>query len=187
MDAATDFSVFVRRPSEGVAAMDLVVDGVWCGACIVTIEKGLAHEPGVRGARVNLASKRVTVEWDEGALTPAQILDKLDSLGYPAYPFSSPVADSLEAAEERPPAALPRRRRLRRHERDAALRRSVGGRGQRRQQRDARSVPLVLGAGRDSQRRLCGRAVLRERVPRASPALRSTWTCRSPSASCCRC
>ena len=101
MDQATDLSVFVRHPSDGVAAMDLVVDGVHCGACIVTIEKGLTHEPGVRGARVNLASKRVTIEWDEGALSPAQLLRKLDALGYPAYPFAAPMVDSLEAAEER--------------------------------------------------------------------------------------
>jgi len=101
VDQATDLSVFVRNPTEGVSAMDLVVDGVHCGACIVTIEKGLANEPGVRGARVNLASKRVTIEWDDGALSPAQILKKLDALGYPAYPFAAPMVDSLEAAEER--------------------------------------------------------------------------------------
>ena len=81
--------------------MDLVVDGVYCGACIVTIEKGLKREPGIRGARVNLASKRVTVEWDDGALPPSEILRKLDQLGYPAYPFAAPVVDSLEAEEEK--------------------------------------------------------------------------------------
>jgi len=81
--------------------MDLVVEGVHCGACISTIEKGLGRENGVRGARVNLASKRVTVEWDEGALAPEAILDRLSGLGYPAYPFAAAAADSVEAAEER--------------------------------------------------------------------------------------
>ncbi len=93
--------MFVRHPAEGVAAMDLVVEGVHCGACITTIEKGLARESGVRGARVNLASKRVTVEWDEGALEPAAILDRLGGLGYPAYPFASATVDSVEAVEEK--------------------------------------------------------------------------------------
>jgi Cu2+-exporting ATPase len=96
-----DLSVFVRHPAEGVAAMDLVVEGVHCGACISTIEKGLGRENGVRGARVNLASKRVTVEWDEGALAPEAILDRLSGLGYPAYPFAARTADSVEAAEEK--------------------------------------------------------------------------------------
>ena len=64
----------MRRPLEGVAAMDLVVEGVHCGACISAIEKGLGKQAGVRGARVNLASKRVTVEWSEGALEPPEML-----------------------------------------------------------------------------------------------------------------
>jgi len=94
---AQDLSHFVRHPAEGVAAMDLVVEGVHCGACIVTIEKGLARESGVRGARVNLASKRVTVEWSDGALKPEAILDRLSSLGYPAFPFAAASLDNVEA------------------------------------------------------------------------------------------
>ena len=101
MTAAQDLSVYVRRPQEGVEAMDLVVDGVYCGACIVTIEKGLSREEGVRGARVNLASKRVTVEWEEGALEPPAIIEKLEALGYPAYPFAAETAGSPEFEAER--------------------------------------------------------------------------------------
>ena len=101
MADAQDLSLFVRHPSEGVAAMDLVVDGVYCGACIATIEKGLRRQDGVRGARVNLASKRVTVEWNEGALDPPVILERLDALGYPAFPFASNTLDSVELQAEK--------------------------------------------------------------------------------------
>ena len=101
MTEVQDLSHFVRRPAEGVAAMDLVVNGVYCGACIVTIEKGLGKQVGIRGARVNLANKRVTVEWDEGALEPPVILARLEALGYPAFPFTAEAADSVELMEER--------------------------------------------------------------------------------------
>ena len=101
MAEAQDLSHFVRRPADGVAAMDLVVDGVYCGACIVTIEKGLRKQAGIRGARVNLASRRVTVEWNEGALDPPVILERLEALGYPAYPFAPETADSVEIQAER--------------------------------------------------------------------------------------
>jgi P-type Cu2+ transporter len=101
MADAQDLSLFVRHPSEGVAAMDLVVDGVYCGACIATIEKGLSRQDGVRGARVNLASKRVTVEWNEGAIDPPVILERLDALGYPAFPFASNAVDSVELQAEK--------------------------------------------------------------------------------------
>ncbi len=98
---AQDLSHFVRRTADGAAAMDLVVDGVYCGACIATIEKGLRREAGVRGARVNLASKRVTVEWSEGSLDPPVILQRLEALGYPAYPFAAETLDSVEIQAER--------------------------------------------------------------------------------------
>jgi Cu2+-exporting ATPase len=101
MMAAQDLSLFVRRPADGVAAMDLVVDGVYCGACIVTIEKGLRRQAGVRGARVNLASRRVTVEWNDGALDPPVILERLEALGYPAYPFAADKAVSVETQAEK--------------------------------------------------------------------------------------
>ena len=100
MTAAQDLSLFVRRPLDGVAAMDLVVEGVHCGACISAIEKGLGKQAGVRGARVNLASKRVTVEWNEGALEPPAILERLEALGYPAHPFAAATVDSVEKAAE---------------------------------------------------------------------------------------
>ncbi len=101
MAEAKDISHFVRRPADGVAAMDLVVDGVYCGACIATIEKGLRRQAGVRGARVNLASRRVTVEWNEGALDPPVILDRLEALGYPAYPFAAETVDGVEIQTEK--------------------------------------------------------------------------------------
>jgi P-type Cu2+ transporter len=100
MAEAQDLSIFVRRPVEGIAAMDLVVDGVHCGACIATIEKGLKREAGVRGARVNLASKRVTVEWNDGALEPPAILERLETLGYPAHPLAAQGVDNDDRAEK---------------------------------------------------------------------------------------
>ncbi len=101
MTEAQDLSLFVRHPSDGVAAMDLVVDGVTCGACIVAIEKGLRRQEGVRGARVNLASRRVTVEWNDGALDPPAILERLEALGYPAFPFAADAVDSVETQSEK--------------------------------------------------------------------------------------
>jgi Cu2+-exporting ATPase len=101
MPTAADLDEFVRHPVEGVSSMDLVVEGVHCGACVATIEKGFKAEKGVRGARVNLASKRVTVEWDDGAASPQTILTRLEALGYPAYPFATERRDSVEAAAER--------------------------------------------------------------------------------------
>jgi Cu2+-exporting ATPase len=101
MSDTLDLAPFVQHPSEGVSAIDLVVEGVHCGSCVATIEKGFSSEKGVREARVNLASKRVTVAWDDGAQTPQAILDRLTALGYPAYPFATDRLGAMEAATER--------------------------------------------------------------------------------------
>ncbi len=163
--------------------MDLVVNGVYCGACIVTIEKGLGRQAGVRGARVNLANKRVTVEWNDGALEPPAILERLEALGYPAFPFTAEARRQRRGSGGEAPSALPRRRRVRRDERHAALGLALGGRRERSQFRDPRPVPLALGAGRAALRGLRRHAVLRERRALDPRRARSTWTCRSRSAS----
>jgi P-type Cu2+ transporter len=96
-----DLSHFVRHLDNGGAAMDLAVEGIRCAGCMTTIENGLARHAGVIGARVNLALKRVTVEWNEAATGPEAVLDRLHALGFKAYPFSPVATDTAEAREER--------------------------------------------------------------------------------------
>lgn len=101
MIEARDFSVFVRKAENGHAAMDLAVEGIHCAACMRAIEKGLGAEPGIAGARVNLANKRVTVEWEPDKTSPDRILDTMDAIGFKAYPFSLDRAEDNEAREEK--------------------------------------------------------------------------------------
>ncbi len=96
-----DLSLFVTHGANGAASMDLAVEGIRCAGCMATIEKGLAREAGVIGARVNLALKRVTVEWRDGATRPEAVVDRLTALGFKAYPFSPAAASSSEASEEK--------------------------------------------------------------------------------------
>ncbi|MCA0406560.1 MAG: cation transporter, partial [Proteobacteria bacterium] len=99
--AARDFSVFVRPGTDGAATMDLAVEGIHCAACMRAIEKGLSSEPGIKGARVNLANRRVSVEWEPSLASPERILDKMQAIGFPAYPFSINAAEDQERREEK--------------------------------------------------------------------------------------
>lgn len=101
MTGGRDLSVFVRSGADGRAAMDLAVEDIHCAACMRAIEKGLGKEPGIVGARVNLANKRVTVEWEAGRTTPNRIIDRLEAIGYRAYPFSANAGEGIERAEEK--------------------------------------------------------------------------------------
>lgn len=99
--AAQDLSVFVRHRHDGIASMELAVDGIRCAGCMQAIEGGLAREPAILGARVNLALKRVSVEWREALLRPEAVVEQLAALGFKAYPFAPERQEEGAASEER--------------------------------------------------------------------------------------
>ncbi|MGO8798160.1 MAG: heavy metal translocating P-type ATPase [Roseiarcus sp.] len=101
MTAGVDLSSFVRHHDDGTARLDLAVDGVTCAACIGDIEGALARLPGLLRARLNYTTRRLTVEWAEGTLDPARVLERLSGIGYRAYPFAADVAEDAEAAQAR--------------------------------------------------------------------------------------
>lgn len=60
----------------------LQVTGMTCAACSTRIEKGLNRMDGIEAATVNLALEKVTVTYDNQALKPEQIEQKIQALGY---------------------------------------------------------------------------------------------------------
>ncbi|KRD96142.1 nitrogen fixation protein FixI [Bosea sp. Root381] len=102
MATQQDLSVFVRHGADGVAGMELAVEGIRCAGCMQAIESGLGRDAAILKARVNLALKRVTVEWREGALRPEGVIERLAALGFKAYPFlPSAERDSITQEEKR--------------------------------------------------------------------------------------
>lgn len=99
--AAQDLSVFVRHGAGGIAGMELAVENMRCAGCMHAIESGLAREADILSARVNLALKRVTVEWKEGALRPEAVIERLSGLGFKAYPFLPAAQGDDDTREER--------------------------------------------------------------------------------------
>jgi len=96
MAAPLDLSVYVRR-RDGTAHIELAVEGVACGACIRKIESSLKALPGILEARLNFANRRLAVDWRDGALDPARVIETLDRIGYPAHPFRPERAEIEEA------------------------------------------------------------------------------------------
>ena len=92
MAETRDLSHFVHHLEGGLAHIDLAVDGITCAGCMMAIEGGLAAVPNVTLARVNLTNRRVAVEWREGELDPACVIDRLAELGFRAY-FRFAVGD----------------------------------------------------------------------------------------------
>ncbi|WP_423799071.1 heavy metal translocating P-type ATPase [Neobacillus sp. SAB-20_R2A] len=60
------------------------ITGMTCAACSARIEKGLNKLEGITKANVNLALEKATVEYNGSALTTADIIKKVENLGYGA-------------------------------------------------------------------------------------------------------
>mgnify|MGYP000211947080 CR=1 FL=1 len=82
-----DWDAFVTPAEDGAVHMDLAVEGITCAACMGEIERGLAHLPGIRKARVNLTNQRLAVDWLQEQTGADDIVAALSRLGYTAHPF----------------------------------------------------------------------------------------------------
>jgi len=85
-----------RPLGNGLIETQISVPDIHCGGCIQKIEAALGELPGVRSARVNLSTKRVTACWHETA-DPPPIIETLESIGYRAnlYDPSADVKDAV--------------------------------------------------------------------------------------------
>ena len=121
MTETRDLSLFVRRDADGIAHMDLAVEGVGCAGCIRKIENGLKQLPGVVDARLNFTNRRLAVGWRDKALNASEVIDALARIGYRAHPFEAGPRRKRRGARGAPADAVPRGRGLRRHEHHAAV------------------------------------------------------------------
>ncbi|MDH2347173.1 cation-translocating P-type ATPase [Bradyrhizobium sp. SSUT77] len=101
MHVTRDLSHYVRTVGTSLQHIDLAVEGVHCAGCMAKIEGGLSAIPEVTLARVNLTDRRVVLEWKQGTLDPARFIDRLEELGYKAYPYETESAELSEVAQFR--------------------------------------------------------------------------------------
>lgn len=101
MSEALDLSMFVTRPGNGTAHMELAVEGVGCAGCIRKIEGGLKNLHGVVDARLNFTDRRLAVDWRENELAAADVVETLRRIGYPAHPFRPARVETDEAQYSR--------------------------------------------------------------------------------------
>lgn len=72
-----------RQLGNGLSQIDLAVPSVHCAACIQAIENSLSQLANIESVRVNLSTKRVSVNW-RGSAVPG-IVPTLARLGYPVH------------------------------------------------------------------------------------------------------
>ena len=79
----------------------VVLEGMHCAACALTIEEALKAVPGVEGAEVSAATRRARVVWRHAQVLPSQWMEAVSRAGYRALPARDAFARELRQAESR--------------------------------------------------------------------------------------
>ena len=98
LDDPGEWPAFSRPVAAGSACLQssLVIGGMSCAACAITIEDALRALPGVARAQVSAASGRASVVWSSDVLKPSDWMRVIHRLGYSALP-----ANDTRALEQR--------------------------------------------------------------------------------------
>jgi len=80
-------SRYIKTTNEGFSRVDLIIEGIHCAACIWLNEKVLAQTDGIVEASINFTNNKAKIIWDEDTIKLSQIIDKIRSIGYNAYPY----------------------------------------------------------------------------------------------------
>lgn len=71
-----------KTTGDSTAKLQMPIVGMDCAACVVTIEKAVAHVPGVKHARVNYSTEKLYVEYKSDQVGIEQIMKAVKSAGY---------------------------------------------------------------------------------------------------------
>ena len=91
--------------SEGMQAppitnrVQFALEGMTCASCAMRIEKGLKKVPGVLEASVNLATEQGSVTYDPTQTGVAQMVQKVEAVGYKAIPLIAPASPPVPIPE----------------------------------------------------------------------------------------
>jgi len=87
-DAAEIQKQYVHRLDAENREASLILEGITCAACIWLIEQYIAGLPGIEQVRVNYATQRALVRWDESRIKLSEILQAIRKIGYRALPYN---------------------------------------------------------------------------------------------------
>jgi len=101
MDDPAFTELYVRSTPDGLAAVDLYLEGVHCAACVWLVERVSLLVEGVAEVRLDLGRARARVVWDPGTTALSTVARLLDGIGYRPHPYRAGEAPALEQAEDR--------------------------------------------------------------------------------------
>ncbi len=84
---------YIKTTREGFSRVDLIIEGIHCAACIWLNEKVLDETDGIVEASINFTNNKAKIVWDDDIMKLSQIIDKIRSIGYNAYPYDRSISE----------------------------------------------------------------------------------------------
>ena len=94
-------SRYVTRDADGMAHVQLALEGVHCASCVWLIERVPLLVTGVARAELDVRQSRATVTWDPAATPLSAVARTLDALGFTPHPYRGGERAVLRRKEDR--------------------------------------------------------------------------------------
>ena len=103
LDDEQEWRAFSRPVAQqpGCWESNVLIEGMHCAACALTIEDALKSVPGVRTVAVSAGSHRAKVVWESQAVAPSGWMQAVHEAGYRALPANDAFARERRLAESR--------------------------------------------------------------------------------------
>jgi Cu2+-exporting ATPase len=103
LDDPQEWSAFSRAAPQGSHCWEssVVIEGMHCAACSLTVEEALLRVPGVISAQVGAASHRAKVVWSDQQVHPSAWMQAVLDSGYRAVPANDVFASERRKRETR--------------------------------------------------------------------------------------
>jgi P-type Cu2+ transporter len=103
LDDPQEWAAFSREDAKraGCWESNLMIAGMHCAACALTIEDVLLRVPGVVKAEVSAGSHRARVVWSADAVLPSGWMRAIETAGYHAVPANDAFARERRQVESR--------------------------------------------------------------------------------------
>ena len=78
---------------DGLHEISLIIEGIHCSACVWLNEKVLYRTEGIIEASINYTNHKAKIVWNPDVLKLSDILLKIQSIGYNAYPYDASLQE----------------------------------------------------------------------------------------------
>ena len=99
MESFAERYIIVNR--DGFSEINLMIEGIHCAACVWLNEKILGDSDGILEASINFTNNKAKVIWDEDTIKLSEIIDKIRSIGYNAYPYDRSKSEKEATSNQR--------------------------------------------------------------------------------------